>query len=262
LKIFEILDLENKGIFGTLLYFERTKTFIVELPDSINEWSCPFFFSSFVKKRIYTIPRDESLNWVRTRIIPSSRQNISSVLKTHKMKEYDEIRLIELSRGICSNDSLFIRQTDKLPEYVSERQKINITGCSILSDKKILLMYSDDSLRIIDLHLIKEYKDVDKLLVNDELFRSCKYGAGGYYITFNNSIDIPSGLLYKKSEKISLTKNDLFAFISYGLIDTSEVCDSLECSRQNLAYLVKKNQLTPVKENVKGNLFLRSDACE
>lgn len=43
------------------------------------------------------------------------------------------------------------------------------------------------------------------------------------------------------------------------LMDTSKVCELLECSCQNLAYLSSQGTLTPVKHNVKGNLYLKGD---
>ena len=33
----------------------------------------------------------------------------------------------------------------------------------------------------------------------------------------------------------------------------------LECSRQNLAYMLNKDILKPIKEDVKGNLYLKGD---
>lgn len=43
------------------------------------------------------------------------------------------------------------------------------------------------------------------------------------------------------------------------MLDTTESCDLLECSRQNMSYMVRKQQLTPVKEEVRGNLYLKGD---
>jgi len=42
-------------------------------------------------------PRDLSFLWVKERIIPSGRQNISAILKNHKMDAYDEMKFLELS---------------------------------------------------------------------------------------------------------------------------------------------------------------------
>lgn len=33
----------------------------------------------------------------------------------------------------------------------------------------------------------------------------------------------------------------------------------LDCSRQNLAYLISKDVLRPMKKDVKGNLFLKGE---
>ena len=79
MKIFQIIDKETGAVPGTLLYAEKDKVFIVELAETLDEWSTPLLFSGFVKRGIYTVPRDISLAWVRERIIPSGRQNISDI---------------------------------------------------------------------------------------------------------------------------------------------------------------------------------------
>ena len=64
--------------------YEKEKSFIIELTDSLDEWNAPLLFTNLVKKRIYTVPRDLSLLWVKERIIPSGRQNIRDILNNHK----------------------------------------------------------------------------------------------------------------------------------------------------------------------------------
>ena len=59
------------------------------------------------KKKIYTIPRDISFLWVKERVIPSGRQNIKAILTQHHMETYDEIVILEISEGRCSQDSLY-----------------------------------------------------------------------------------------------------------------------------------------------------------
>ena len=62
MKIFAITDGERNDNLGTLLYYERSKVFIAELRDGLDEWNAPLLFSGFVKKGIYTIPRDITLS--------------------------------------------------------------------------------------------------------------------------------------------------------------------------------------------------------
>ena len=262
MRIFEILDDEEAKELGVLLYYEKGRCFIVELADGLDEWTAPFLFASYVKKGIFTIPRSESLNWVRSRIIPSSRQNIGMILKNHGLKEYDEMKLLELSEGKCSQDSLRIRPAKELPKYVCRRQEHNIAECSILTDRNILCAFADDSVRKIDMHSLGGIKDVNKIIRNDPLFASCKVGAGGYFITFNDSIDIPAEVLFGAGKRIPLTGTELIAFAENGLADTTEACEILNCSRQNLSYMIRHGYIRPVKEDVKGNLYTRGDVMK
>ena len=43
------------------------------------------------------------------------------------------------------------------------------------------------------------------------------------------------------------------------MLDTTESCNLLECSRQNISNMVNQQKLTPVKEEVRGNLYLKGD---
>ena len=56
MKIYEIFDDENKISIGVLLYYEKQRSFIIELQDNLDEWSAPLLLTNFVKKGIYTIP--------------------------------------------------------------------------------------------------------------------------------------------------------------------------------------------------------------
>ena len=94
---------------------------------------------------------------------------------------------------------------------------------------------------------------------NKSLFESGKVGTGGYSVTFNDSIDIPAAVLYEAGESIPLKLKDFVSFVQRNILDTTDSCNILECTRQNIAYMVKQQQLTPIKEEVKGNLYLKGE---
>ena len=48
MKSYEILDEANYINIGVLLYYEKVKEFIIELNDSLDEWTAPLLFTSFV----------------------------------------------------------------------------------------------------------------------------------------------------------------------------------------------------------------------
>ena len=262
MKIYEIHDEETKSFIGTLLYYEKEKSFIIELTDSLDEWNAPLLFTNLVKKRIYTVPRDLSLLWVKERIIPSGRQNIRDILNNHKLKKYDEMKFLELAGGRCSQDSLYIQKAETLPEYVIKRQIYNLKDCTILGDYQLLCFFNDGLVKKISLKELEHIDVIEKITVNAPLFQSAELGNDGYFISFDNSIDIPAWALYKEGQKIPVSYEDFLAFAKNNIEDTSSSCDILECSRQNLAYMVKEKQLSPFKENVKGNLYLKKDVLK
>ena len=112
MKIYAIYDKETarNSALGYLFYYEKANEYIIELNDWLDEWEAPILFQGLVKKGIYTVPRDVSLLWVRERVIPSGRQNIGSILKNARLKEYNEMALLALSKGKCSQDSCYIEE--------------------------------------------------------------------------------------------------------------------------------------------------------
>ena len=258
MKCFDIFDTENGFSVGILLYYEREKAFIIELISGLDEWMAPLLFTAYVKRGILTIPRDMSLAWVRERVIPSNRQNINMILKTHRLKEYDEVKFLEISEGKCSQDNLMIRKTGDIPGYVKKRMERNLSDV-LVSEDSLILFFLDESVRRIPFEKIFNIDEAEKLKDNRVLLESGRVGAGGYYATFNNSIDIPAAKLYEVGIKLPLKRTDFVNFVKRNILDTSETCRILECTRQNLSYMVNKGSLKPVKEDVKGNLYQKGN---
>lgn len=258
MKIFQIIDEENALLVGVLLYYEKARTCIIELPEYLDEWTAPLLFTSYVKKKIYTIPRDISFLWVKERVIPSGRQNIKAILEHHHMQVYDEMKFLEISEGRCSQDSLYIRKAEHLPDFVVKRQQKNIVECVMCENHTLLCFFADEILKKIELKKI-DIEDLNKVINNERLYQSGKVGTSGYFITFNDSIDVQASVLYKAGETIPLKLSDFKMFVQKNVLDTTESCNLLECSRQNISYIVNQQRLVPVKEEVRGNLYLKGD---
>lgn len=258
MKIYEILD-DEKNSIGVLMYYEKKKDYIIELRENLDEWSAPLLFSNLVKRNIYTVPRNLSFLWVKERVIPSGRQNINDILKTHNIESYDEMKFLEISKGRCAQDNLYIKKIDTLPEYVLKRRAGNIKECVVCHENNLLCFFMDGAVKKINLNLMKDIEGVDKILKNEKLYQSCKVGTGGYSITFNDSIDISADILFERGIDIPLSQEDFLCFAKSNLLDTGDACEMLECSRQNIAYLIKQEQISVVKEDVKGNLYLKGD---
>lgn len=253
-------DLDRKSAIGYLYYYEKAKAFIMELCEDLDEWEAPLLFQNLVKQGIYTISKDFSLLWVRERVIPSGRQNIGAILKNAKLKEYDEMALLSLSKGKCSQDSCYIEEIagEDIPGNIQDRMLLNVTECFPSDDRQIICMFRDDTVRKIDLKgLTDRCKDVSHILKNDALFRSVKVGVGGYSISFNDSIEIPVSVLREEGILVPLTTNDFMNFLRHNIVDTTKACDMMQCSRQNMSYLIEKEKIVPVICGTKVNMYTK-----
>ena len=262
MKIFEIIDEESSTYIGCLICYEKSEDYAVELVDDIDEWTAPLLFDKYVREREYTIPRKASRLWVEERVIPSDRQNIAFILKNSKIKSYNVIKLLELSKGKCSQDNMYMKAIDDLPDYVKDREKHFVKECVALSANRLLCFFNDSTTRISHLSEYAYVNKIDTVMRNEKVYKSCSVAAGGRCITFNNSIDIPYHILYESGDRLGITLDDFLTFTRQNILDTTKSCEVLDCSRQNVAYLVQTDKLNPVKEEVRGGLYLKADVLK
>ena len=264
MKSYAIYDgeLDRATAIGYLFYYEKTESFIIELCEDLDEWDAPLLFQGLVRKDIYTVSRDISLMWVKERVIPSGRQNIGSILKNHKMKKYSEMALLSLSKGRCSQDDCYIEEISEteIPENIKDRMRKNVWECFPTEDKQLVCMFKDNTVRKVDLaRLVDKYKDILYVLKNRVLLDSVKVGVGGYSVVFNESVEIQAFDLREIGLLLPLAANDFYDFICRNVVDSTKACDMLQCSRQNLSYLVKEGKITPVIYGTKENMYLKGE---
>ena len=97
------------------------------------------------------------------------------------------------------------------------------------------------------------------VLKNEELLHNVSVGAGGYSVSFGGAVEIPAFELRKNGALLPLTADDFYNFIRTNVIDTTGACERMQCSRQNLSYLVKEGKIKPVICGTKENLYLKGD---
>ena len=255
-------DLDRGSAIGYLFYYEKSQSFIIELCEDLGEWDAPLLFQGLVRKKIYTVSEDISLMWVKERVIPSGRQNIGSILKNYKLKEYSEMALLSLSKGRCSQDNCYIEEISEtdIPENIKERMRKNVRECFPTEDKQLVCMFNDNTVRKVDLtKLVDKYMDISYVLKNRKLLDSVKVGVGGYSVVFNESIKIQVSDLRAIGLLLPLTANDLHNFVYRNVVNTTQACDTLQCSRQNLSYLVKEEKIKPVICGSREKLYLKGE---
>lgn len=97
-------------VVGILNYDEMARTYTIDIPDGVSSEEAPFMLSLFLKKGIHSLNQDASMRWVRSRIIPSSRQNIREILEENEMTAYDEHTLLLKNKGRSCQDEFYIEE--------------------------------------------------------------------------------------------------------------------------------------------------------
>ncbi len=266
MRVFAIKD-DSLGdkILAYLVYYEKARNFYIELPDDADPWETPLLLSSFAEKKQFSIDSYFSRLWVQQRIIPPERQNIGSILKENKLKEYDEFSLLLLSQGRCAQDDCYIEEIRKeeINDVLFERWKYKIEDVLALKDHFLLVFFRNNEVKIADMNkMIERYPSCKPYLNNEERFKRVEVQTDGYGICWSQTAAISDRELYENSYPIPLSLDDFSDFVRYRVVTTAEACQILNCSRQNIDDLVKRNKLHPVKTSARNKLFLRNEVIQ
>ena len=234
---------------GFLFYIERAKRFYAELPSNLGKWDVPAMFYGQVGHRNHSINHELALKWVRQRIVPAERQNISSILRENKLKEYDEYRLLVLSAGRCAQDDQYIARTevDDLPDDIRSRLETNVRDIMTLSGRTAIVFFCDGSARTVDIGKLTKGDIVFKNVMDkDDVFHRAKVSPGGFGIEWDRDRFIGARRLYTAGKKSEISYDDILRFARSRLSDTSSVMGELGVSRQYVDQLVKQDKLHPI----------------
>ncbi len=255
-------DLDRQDEIGFLFYYERREEFVIELREDLTEWEAPLLFSSQVRGGIFTVTKEISKLWVDERVIPSGRQNIGYILKNAKLSAYSEGKMLALSKAKSSQDSCYIEEADKeaLPDWVMERQKNNIYEVFPYDGERIICLLSDDGAIEVDLKKCVEFTPkVNTIIGNKRLMDTVQVDVGGYGVMFNDSISLSKKVLLDVGVMLPIYANAFDKYVRHCVVNTSEACERLGCSRQNLSYYVKNDMLSPLKSGWRENVFLKGE---
>ena len=267
MRIFAIRDenLSSDTVLGWLIYYERAKAFYIELPEDADPWKTPLLLSSFVKRGQHSVSSYWSRLWVQQRIVPRDRQNIGQVLKENGLTEYDEFQLLLLTKGRCAQDDCYLEEinTEQLPELLLERWKTKVEDVVPLKDTRLLVFFRNGEVRIANVELLSEtHTDCKPYLVNEDRFKSVEVQPDGYGVMWSERAMLSDRELYEHSQSIPLTLDDFIGFVQHRIVSVSEACQILECSRQNIDDLMKRNKLHPIRRDAKNKLFLKNEIMQ
>lgn len=267
MKIFAVRDEEAsvQKDLAYLIYYEQEKRFYIELPTDADEWETPLLLSSFVKLGEKTVNAYWSKIWVQQRIVPTDRQNLGQVLKENGLAEYDEFSLLMLAEGRCAQDSYYLApiSREELPEDFLQRYEEKVEDVVPLSGHGLLVFFRDGLVRKCNVETLLKGRPFSSPVLKDEkLFEGVGVQTGGYGVCWGESLVIDDHTLYQCGEVVPLTLDDFKRFISCRTVNTMEAAELLECSKQNIEDLIRRDKLHPVKTNARNKIFLKSEVLQ
>lgn len=261
MRVFAIRDDEIAGKdLGYLLYYEGSKAFYIELPEEADEWETPMILSSFVRRGEHSVNAYWSMVWVRQRIVPQDRQNLGQILKDNGLDAYDELQLLLLGHGRCAQDNVYITEVEDIPVSMKARWQYKIEDAVPLADQCLLVFFRDGSARRISIETMTQDKpEFAPVLSHERIFNNVMIQPDGYGVAWSESCTIADHELYNSGETVPLTLYDMQRFVSHRIVNAAEAQEMLHCSRQNIADLVKRGKLHPIRTDGNNRLFMKTE---
>lgn len=265
MKIFAVKDdtMPKEMVLGYLIYYKNAKTFYMELADGIDPWDAPPILSSFAERGQYSIDSYWSLRWVQERIVPRDRQNIGQILREHNLKEYDEFSLLMLSMGRCEQDDFYLEEVpaDPLPILLSRRWQTKVTDVAPLEAPKILVFFRNSAAKLVDIQAMN-LTMCGPFLISQDRFNTVEVQPDGYGVYWNDRAMISHRDLYAHGISVPLSQKDFHQYVQTRVVSASEACNILECSRQNIDDLIRRDKLHPIRTDAKYKLFSKTEVMQ
>ena len=266
MRIFAIKD-DNMGdsILGYLIYYKNARAFYIELPGNADPWTTPLLLASFLKRGEHSVSSSWSQLWVEQRIIPPDRQNIGQILKENGLSEYDAFSLLMLNNGRCAQDDYYLKEipVSQLPQELLSRWKTKVEDAVPLEDARLLIFFRNGKVKIVNAKKLAKTKPACLPYINNEArFKQLEVQPDGYGVRWNEQAVFSHFELYEQGKTLPLSLKDFYSFVQDRIVDTAQACKILNCSRQNIDDLIKRNRLHPIRSDAKHKLFLKNEIVQ
>ena len=264
MRIYALRDGEGSASedLAYLECYERPRSFYLELPPGADPWALPFILHEFAQRGVPTIDAAWSLRWVQARLVPPERQNLGEVLRENGLSDYDELKLLELTGGRCSQDACYLVPVagTELPAWYADRVSRRLSDVFALSDFGLLAAFrSGEVVWLSARELLGDRRPFARLLRDEEAFLRVTLQPGGHGAQWGEQLAISSKELRDAGHTLPFRAMDVALVAQQALCGTTEAAQLLGCTRQNVSDLVRRGKLPVCKADGRMPLFLRSD---
>ena len=97
---------------GILSYDKDSDKYGITLPEK-KASQLDICFQQWYRRGFTEVPEDLVMNWIDSRVIPSNRQGMKSILAEMGIEEYNLFDMLMYCDGRCQMDSAYIKQIDE-----------------------------------------------------------------------------------------------------------------------------------------------------
>lgn len=253
---------ETAEVLALLECYERSESFFFELAPQADPWELPFILHEFAQRGSLTVDAAWSRRWVQSRLVPPERQNLGEVLRENGLASYDELKLLELTGGRCSQDECYLEPVvrEQVPAWYKEREKSRLADVYALGGRRLMAAYRDGAVLVCDVRgLFEARRPFARLLKEETAFLRVSLQAGGHGAQWGSTLALSAAELRQIGQPLPLDTGDVALLVSQAVCDTAEAAQLLGCTRQNVSDLVRRGRLVPLKESGRTTLFLRAE---
>ena len=261
MKIYAIRDntIDRNKDLGYFFYCEGAGECCIEINENVDEWELPFILEHFARDKQLTVDEYHTKLFISQRIIPSDRQNIGMILKNNGLDEYDEIKLFILADGRCCQDECYIKpiSREEVSAGVKKRMNHRLISFMLTQSDMIMMSFANGEIGMVNIEKVrKNYGWMREYMERLSLAEPSSCGAS---LKITERVHVVSEKLYEESEILPVNLNEVSSFLSGNFLTTAQVCDELNCTRQNVNDLAKRGKLNPVNWGGDALLFDRRE---
>ena len=202
-------SLSPDRVLGYLIFYEKSRTFYIELPDDADPWETPLLLSSFLDRGEHSIGSYWSHMWVQQRIVPPERQNIGQILKAARLSEYNEFALLLLNMGRCAQDDCYLEEisADDLPDELLKRWQEKVEDVVPVSGRRLLVFFRNGEVKVYEaLRLAEKMMAFIPILASDDMFNRVEVQPDGYGVMWGERLTVSDHTLYQEGSPVPLSR--------------------------------------------------------
>ena len=168
-----------------------------------------------------------------------------------------------LAMGRCEQDDCFLEEisSDSIPDLLLRRWQTKVADVTPLDAPRLLVFFRNGTTKVIDTQEIADAVCAP-YLTNQDRFNTVEIQPDGYGVYWNDQAMISHRDLFLHGMTVPITLGDLHHYIQTRVVSASEACAILDCSRQNIDDLMRRDKLHPIRADAKYKLFSKAEVMQ